>query len=264
MNHFRLVQLALCVVFALVGCTGGEKLDSADGQPAAASAAIAAAIADPRRPAADVDRDAGRKPQTVLELAELGPGMSVLDLFAGGGYYTELAAYVVGAEGRVVAYNNVGYSMAAAREIATRYADGRLATIEQLSSENNEMELPASTFDVVLFMLAYHDVYYLDGERGWVLIDRPRLLQEVFEAVKPGGRVIVADHVATGDMTHEQARAMHRIDPELIKADFRAAGFRLDAESDALRNPDDDFAINAMAPTVRGRTDRALLRFIKP
>ena len=264
MNLCRILQLCWCVLFILAGCSGVDMRDRVDGQPASEPAVIAAAIADSRRPAADVARDAARKPQTVLEFAALGPGMSVLDLFAGGGYYTELAAYVVGAEGRVVAYNNVGYSMAAAKEIATRYADGRLATVEQLVSKNNDLELPASTFDVVLVMLSYHDVYYLDGERGWVRIDRPRLLREVFEAVKPGGRVIVADHIAPSDMSHEQARALHRIDPELMKADFRAAGFRYDGESDALRNPDDDFAIIAMAPRVRGRTDRALLRFIKP
>lgn len=230
----------------------------------AAPEVIAAAVADPRRPAADVARDAGRKPQALLEFAGLAPGMSVLDMFAGGGYYTELAAYVVGSTGRVVAYNNTGYNRIAAKGIAARYANGRLAAVEQLVSANNELTLPPSAFDVALFILSYHDVYYIDSEGSWERIDRPRLLKEVYGAVRPGGRVIVVDHVARSDIPAEQVRALHRIDPELIRADFRAAGFQYDGESDLLRNPDDDFDVIAMAPNVRGRTDRAVLRFVKP
>ncbi len=259
---------ALCLwgsVFLLVsGCTGNRPAAGPTLTSGASSAAIAAAIADPRRPATDLARDSGRKPQALLEFAGLAPGMNVLDMFAGGGYYTELAAYVVGPKGKVVAYNNTGYSMVAAKQIESRYAGGRLAGVEQLTSENNETQLPVSAFDVVLFVLAYHDVYYLDGERGWTLIDRPRLLKEVFDSVRPGGRVIVVDHVAQAAMPAEQVRALHRIDPALIKADFQAAGFRFDAESDLLRNPDDDFNMIAMAPQLRGKTDRAVLRFVKP
>ena len=260
----RQVLSVLSALLVATGCAVSSQQDGGGARPTAAPAVIAAAIADARRPATDVARDGGRNPQAVLEFAGLAPGMSVLDMFAGGGYYTELAAYVVGAEGKVVAYNNTGYSMAAGKQIATRYANGRLAAVEQLVSENNALELPPSAFDVVLFILSYHDVYYLDGERGWTRIDRPRMLQEVFDSVRSGGHVIVADHVAKADMPAEQVRALHRIDPELIKADFRAAGFRYDTESDVLRNPDDSFDIIAMAPNVRGRTDRALLRFIKP
>jgi predicted methyltransferase len=263
MNAWPALPLGLTVVLLVVGCGGNDPTADPLAPSGASSAAIAAAIADPRRPATDVARDAARKPKALLEFAGIAPGMNVLDMFAGGGYYTELAAYVVGPTGKVVAYNNTGYSMVAAKQIESRYADGRLSSVEQLTSENNETELPASTFDVVLLVLAYHDVYYLDGERGWALIDRPRLLKEVFDSVKPGGRVIVVDHIAPATMPAEQVRALHRIDPALIKADFQAAGFRFDAESDVLRNPDDDLNIMAMAPQVRGKTDRAVLRFVK-
>ena len=263
MNTRPALFLCLGVSLLVGGCAGNGPAANSF-VPSGTSAAIAAAIADPRRPATDVARDAGRKPQAILEFAGLAPGLNVLDMFAGGGYYTELATYLVGPEGKVVAYNNTGYSVVAGKQIASRYAGGRLPSVEQLTSENNETQLPASTFDVVLFVLSYHDVYYLDGERGWALIDRPRLLKEVFDSVRPGGRVIVIDHIAQAAMPAEQVRALHRIDPALIKADFQAAGFRLDAESDVLRNPDDDFNVIAMAPQVRGKTDRAVLRFVKP
>ncbi len=256
--------LAFCcgLILAVSACT--SSMNSPGNDPAAASAAIAAAIADPRRPESDRARDADRNPQAILEFAGLAPGQSVVDLFAGAGYYTELAAYVVGPEGRVLSYNNTGYSRVAAKGIAARYADGRLAQVEQLVSENNALQLPVAAFDIALFILSYHDVYYLDGDRGWVLIDRPKLLKTLYAAMKSGGRVVVADHVSRPGLTAEQGKALHRIDPDLIKADFLAAGFRFDGETEVLRNATDNLDVIAMAPTVRGKTDRAVLRFVKP
>ena len=232
-------------------------------QPAADSAAIAAAIANPARPAADVARDAQRNPQAVLEFTGLQPGMAFLDMFAGGGYYTEIAYYAVGPAGSVTAYNNNLYQQISAKALAERFADGRLPGVVQLVSNNNETALPDNAFDVVMFGLSYHDIYHLAGERGWDKIDRPALLAEVYAAMKPGGVVVIMDHVAPADMPDKQAGALHRIDPDAIKTDFLAAGFSYDGSSDVLRNPDDDYALIAMAPPVRGKTDRAVLRFTK-
>jgi predicted methyltransferase len=265
--------LCLCVAALVIGgCTNDDTEVAADvvvdvvvdKAPASIdlAAVIATAIGDARRPADDVARDAGRNPQALLEFAGIAPGMNVLDMFAGGGYYTELATYIAGTDAKVVAYNNMGYGAVAGEAIASRYADGRLANVEQLTS--NELALPASTFDLVLFVLCYHDVYYLENERGWVRIDRPQMLKTVFNSVKSGGKVVVADHVARAGLPLDEVKALHRIDPELIKADFQAAGFSFDGESDVLRNPDDDFDVIAMAPHVRGKTDRAVLRFVKP
>jgi predicted methyltransferase len=225
---------------------------------------IEAAVANPQRPSVDIARDVDRKPEKVLQFMGIKPGMAVLDMFAGGGYYTELFHYVVGPEGKVVAYNNTGYSRIAAEQTAIRFADGRLPGVQQIVSENNELELPAAIFDGVFFGLSYHDIYYLDGERGWEKIDRAKMLAEVFAALKPGGIVVVVDHVALSDMSDEEVRPLHRISPELVTKDFLQAGFNADGESNALHNADDNYALIAMAPQVRGKTDRALLRFRKP
>jgi predicted methyltransferase len=232
-------------------------------QSGADSAAIAAAIANPARPAADVARDAQRKPQAVLEFAGLRAGMDFLDMFAGGGYYTEIAYYAVGPTGSVTAYNNNLYQQIAAKALAERFADGRLPGVAQLVSNNNELMLRANAFDIVMFGLSYHDVYHLAGERGWDKIDRPALLAEVYAALRPGGVVVVMDHVAPADMPDKQAGALHRVNPAAIKADFLAAGFTYDGASEVLRNPADDYALIAMAPQVRGQTDRVVLRFSK-
>jgi predicted methyltransferase len=254
-----LLALALAV---LPGCTStSTPIRTTSGADAAA---IAAAVANPNRPAADVARDTDRKPAELLQFAGLRPALDVLDFFAGGGYLAELAYYVVGPSGSVTAYNNTGYSAMSAKESTARYGNGRLPGVKQLVSGNNETELPAQAYDVVLFVMAYHDIYYLDGERGWARIDTDKLLGELYESVRPGGTVLVVDHVARAGMTRDQAKALHRIDPGLIKSDFTAAGFVLDGEADFLRNPADQLGVMAMMPAVRGKTDRAVLRFVRP
>ena len=70
---------------------------------------IAIALAHPERLAGDRTADPRRKPGIVLEFFGIEPGMTVLDLYSGGGYYTEILARVVGEEGRVVAHNNTPY-----------------------------------------------------------------------------------------------------------------------------------------------------------
>src|SRR5687767_15418447 len=65
------------------------------------TAAIGKSIASPERTAADRERDAREKPAEILAFADLKPGMVVADIFAGGGYYTELLAGAVGPTGKV-------------------------------------------------------------------------------------------------------------------------------------------------------------------
>ena len=57
---------------------------------------------------------------------------------------------------------------------------------------------------------------------------------------------------------------LHRIDPEVVKADFKRAGFVLEAESDLYRNPADDRSLLVFDPKIRGKTDRFVLKFRKP
>ncbi len=83
--------------------------------------------------------------------------------------------------------------------------------------------------------------------------------------MKPGGTVGVVDHVANPNSdTRATVEKLHRIDPEVIKADFRRAGFVLAGSSDMLRNPADDHSLLVFDPKIRGKTDRAVFKFKKP
>lgn len=234
------------------------------GQTFAANSPVSAAVANPDRLEGDSDADGRRKPGDVLDFFGIEPDMQVLEMFAGGGYYTEILSYLVGPRGRVVAQNNTPYLGYAKKTLDRRFTPGRLENVDRLTAENNELDLPAGRFDAALFILAYHDVYYVDDAIGWAQIDGPALLAEVYQALKPGAVVGVVDHVATAGAPAEVGTTLHRIDPALLRSDFEAAGFVFDAEAELLRNPQDDHDKPVFAPEIRGNTDRFVYRFHKP
>ncbi len=209
---------------------------SADG------AIYADAVTNPARNDADRERDAGRKPAQVLDFMRIEPGMTILDLFSGGGYYSEILSYVVGENGSVVSHSNEAYLTFVGDEFNARHADGRLPNVEVLMAENNELELSADQFDAILLILAYHDIFYVAPQQGWPKIDGEKLLAELFKGLKPGGIVGIVDHFAEAGAPRETGGTVHRIDPGIVIADMQVAGFTLDAKSDLLRNMNDDYS----------------------
>jgi len=230
----------------------------------APAAGVAAALAQPDRSEKDLEADGRRKPAEVLGFFGLQPGMTVLEMFAGGGYYTEILSYAVGDAGVVWAHNNTPYLEYAKDEITARFTPDRPANVKPLTAENNELELPADTFDLALLILAYHDVYHVHEESGWLLIDGPKMLAEIYQSMKPGSVLGVVDHVAEAGAPAETGNSLHRIDPALMKKEIVAAGFVFDGESDVLLNPSDDVTRHAFDPKSRGKTDRVIYRFVRP
>jgi predicted methyltransferase len=272
--------LALCLVGLLTACSqksppANEAAPAPSSTPASQAPAappatsdadaIANALKAPGRLPEDLQQDAGRKPAEVLAFFGVKPGMTVLDLFSGGGYYTEILSALVGPSGRVYAHNNSPYLDFDKEPIAKRYQDpARLPNVERFIAENNALELPDNKFDFVLMSMVYHDVYLVDEEHGWPRIDAPKMLAEIYSSMKPGAVLGVIDHVAAAGSPPETGNTLHRIDPELLKREISAAGFVLDAQSDVLRNPEDDHTLPVFDPKIRGKTDRVVLRFRKP
>lgn len=248
--------VALCVPSTFAGAAeaGG-----------AVAAAITAAIESPDRPKADKEQDARRHPQQVLEFAGVAPGMYVVDAFSAGGYYTELLARVVGAKGQVVAYNNPPYANFAAKGIAARYANDRLPNVKQVTATIEDLKLLPASQDAVIFIMSYHDLYWRPADGSWPATDPMLLLGKLHAALKPGGVVVVQDHVATaGGDPAATVDKLHRIDPALVKRDFAKAGFVLEAESPLFAHPEDDHTTLVFDESIRGRTDQFLYRFRKP
>jgi len=246
------------VVVALAG-TNGFAWATSEPDP---SVAIDTALASPDRPEADRAQDERRKARELLEFAGIEPGMKVLDAFAAGGYYTELLSRIVGEGGSVIAYNNAAYARFAAKGIEARYTGNRLPNVQQLTVEVDQLELPPGSLDAVFFVMSYHDLYWRPMDRSWPPTDPAQMLRKLQAALKVGGVVIVQDHVAVpGGDTAAVVDRLHRIDPEVVRRDFKAAGFALEAESPMLAHPDDDHAKQVFDPDIRGRTDQFVFRF---
>jgi predicted methyltransferase len=199
----------------------------------------------------------------VLAFLGVAPGMTVLDMNAATGWYTEILARVVGPNGRVIAHNHPGARMTLPAEaFEARYGGNRLPNVEQIFARHNELRLPRGSVDVVLLSMVYHDTYWQDDGVDWGPIDRQAMLESLLDALKPGGVVGVVDHCgAAGSDPFESVKALHRIDPAVVRRDFAAAGFVLDGESDVLRTPTDDYSLSVFDAAVVGRTDRFVLKF---
>lgn len=225
-----------------------------EAQPAAD--ALRAAIDHPERSAKDRERDTRDQSEQVLRFAGVKPGMKVLDVFGGGGYYSELLAYVVGTDGQVTLLNNPSYRSFAGDDYKTRFADGRLKVIEQRVVETGYMRLPDATYDLAIIVMSYHDLYYIDEASGWPAIDVKRFFQQLHRSLKRGGHLLIIDHAARAGSGSTAAQDLHRIDEQFAIRDITSRGFVLAKTWDGLRNPADAFDKLVFDPAVRGKTDR--------
>lgn len=223
---------------------------------------IEKAVGNSARPEADTARDANRKPAEVLEFFGIEEGMKVLDIFAGGGYYSEILSYVVGEEGEVTLYNNGGWDGFVGAGVADRLANGRLPNVKSEVAEPDATSFTADYYDAAVFVLGFHDLYY--AAQGWPAIDADNFLSAIYDTVKPGGIVGIVDHAATDGVALDVANTLHRIDPLAIRHGMAKTGFVFEAESDVLRNPEDDRLKSMGDPAIRGNTDRVVYLYRKP
>jgi predicted methyltransferase len=265
----QITRISVLALLALVGCGESNSPEPTAEAPAAEpemprASVYEQAVASAGRTDADRERDAGRKPGQVLEFFGIAPGMTVLDMYSGGGYYTEMISSIVGTTGQVIAHTNSPYAGFVGEEATARYADNRLANVENMLAENNELSLPADEYDAIMLVLAYHDIYYVDVANGWEKIDGPEFITELKKGLKPGGVLAVVDHYAAAGAPRETGGTLHRIDPQIVIDELQAEGFVLEARSDVLRNMEDDYSIGMFDPAVRGKTDRFVFKFRNP
>ncbi|HXZ84685.1 MAG TPA: SAM-dependent methyltransferase [Myxococcota bacterium] len=228
-------------------------------------AAIREAVASPDRPDADKQLDPGRKPAQVLAFFGVAPGMKVADLFAGGGYTTELLARIVGPSGKVWSQEPV--FPPERKEIEDAWANrlkrpalANVVAVHKAFSDPDFLPAPAGSLDVVVINLNYHDLV-LQG------VDVTKVNAAVFKALRSGGVYGVVDHSAPPGGSLIESLNLHRIDEGSLTRQVEQAGFKLGAASSVLRNPKDtrDWSTAPRAAgEKRGTSDRFVLRFVKP
>lgn len=229
-------------------------------QPADVASRVAAT---PDRTEANVKLDESRKPAEVLKFLGLRKGMRVADPFGGNLYWAEIVAPAVGPNGRVTIWEPQQFYNQKVLDSYTALK-AKQPNVWMRVSPMESPDLPAGKYDFMLINLDYHDVYWESAKYGIARMDPDQWLKTIYAAMKPGAVVGVIDHVANPGDTRATVEKLHRIDPEVIKADFKRAGFRLEATSDLLRNSADDHSLNVFDPKIRGKTDRVILKFRKP
>lgn len=222
-------------------------------------------LTNPSRSEQDRAVDDRRKPADVLRFFEIEAGDDVFDVFAGGGYYSELLSYLVGADGSVVLYNNAPWDRFVADAVAQRLADNRLPNVTRLvATPESLIEQSAEQYDAAIFILGMHDLYYADPESGWVAIDRPVFLRGIHHILKEGAVLGVIDaNAPAGADNAVVGKSVHRVDPQALIDDLTAAGFTLESQADFLRNPNDDKVSSVFEEKNRYNTDRSILKFRK-
>jgi predicted methyltransferase len=217
-----------------------------------------AAVGDTHRPAADTARDAARKPAEMLAFAGVKPGMKVMDLIPGGGYFTRLFAAAVGPKGHVYAYQPTEFDgFLKGKEPAVNAVAKDYPNVTVVRASVNALTVP-DKLDVIWTSQNYHDLKNGSGA------DTAQVNKAAFAALKHGGVYIVLDHAAAPGSGARDTNTLHRIDPATVKAEVTAAGFIFVGESSVLGNSADDHTKAVFDPAIRGHTDQFVLKFKKP
>lgn len=212
------------------------------------------------RAAEDKARDAGRMPAEVVNFLGIEEGMTVIDLVAAAGYYTEVLSLAVGSSGKVYMQNSPaslsgdrGARTAAA--IDSRLANNRLANVERLTRDLGDLGLAPNSVDAAVIALEIHELLRSAD---------PDAAANFFAAIrtvlKPGGVLGVIDH--SGDPASDLS-ALHRASENQVIRVAEAAGLSLAGTSNILRNPQDPRTTNPFDGSIRGKTDRFLLKLQK-
>lgn len=218
---------------------------------------LAAALAKPDRPDRIKGLDAVRDSENRFLLQNVKPGDHVLDMGAGGGYSTFLLSAAV-CGGSVDAQNPSDWVSGADAQAGWAAIAAARPNVHVVTAPFTAIPTPAQPYDVIFAGTIYHDTYNEAGADA-VAMDKALLAD-----LKSGGLVVIIDHNAPAGSGIADTNTLHRIDKAQVLADFKAAGFELVSDSDALANPADDHTLKVFDPTIRGHTDRMALVFRKP
>jgi predicted methyltransferase len=277
--------LATALLASLVGCAMNG---SSSPVPTLSRDGIAQIVASPDRSAADRTNDIRRHPADMLAFIGIQSGWTALDVSTGGGYTTELLARAIGPSGMVYAQSpprdpNRAAPASAAPEggglpTATASPRPQRSTADVLVDREKNMQAagvaaahivyvgqrfedpvpPAMAdgkIDLVTLMFNYHDF-------GFQGVDRAQLNRAVFQALKPGGLYVIADHAGRPGTGISESGTLHRIEESFLRGEVEAAGFRLAEEGNFLRNPNDPRDRNTPEPPQP--KDEFVLKFVKP
>jgi predicted methyltransferase len=216
-----------------------------------------AIVASPDRSDADRQTDQRRQPARMLAFTGARPGMKVLDMEASAGYSTELLARAVAPAGIVYAQDSAAVVERSVKDkFDTRTQKPVMKNVVHVVRNYDDPIPPdVSGLDLITFFFSYHDMTYMP-------VDRAEMNRKMFAALKPGGYLVIADHSAKPGDGASVGKTLHRIEESTLRQEIEAAGFKLVAEADFLRHPEDPRDAPVFHPQVP--TDEFVLKYQKP
>jgi predicted methyltransferase len=157
-------------------------------------------------------RDEWQRPAEVMDALGAKAGHRVADIGCGFGYFTFRLAARVGAEGKVYA---VDIDEEAINKVRQRKESEKLDQVEPILGESADPRLP-NDLDSVLIVDTYHEFREYD-----------RMMQAVFRALKPGGRLVIIDGEAPAGRPRTEYHRLHAIPAELAREEVARHGFSL-------------------------------------
>jgi predicted methyltransferase len=257
-----LIEALLVVALAATGCVQRKTTIRPPGSAYINLDTARGIVRSPDRSPDDRALDAGRHPDQLLAFIGIAPGMKVAEIGAGVGYTTELLARAVGPSGVVYAQNNKFIRERFAEQPWTeRLARPVMKPVVRVDREFDDPLPPeAKQLDAVVNVMLYHDTV-------WMKTDRAAMNRAVFTALRPGGVYVIVDHSGRPGTGATETQTLHRIEEKVVRQEIEAAGFRLMAAADFLRNPGDtrDWSASPRAAGERrGTSDRFVLKFVRP
>jgi predicted methyltransferase len=235
------------MVFALLATAHAEAASPPD---------YAAIIAAPDRTDADRKNDERREAVKLLAFTGVRPGWKVIDMAAGAGYSTELMARGAAPGGIVYAQNPPDMRANAKDGFASRMQRPAMKNVvPDVRPFDDPVPAGVGDLDLITFFFGYHDTTYM-------AVDRAKMDRAMFDALKPGGYLVVADYAALPGAPITTGKTFHRLDEEIEKREIVAAGFKLVDEGMFLRNPADPHDMPVFNPKIP--IDIYVLKFQKP
>ena len=249
----------------------------------APDAALAAALEGSWRSPANTARDAYRHPGQTLAFFGLEPEMTVVEITPGGGWYAEILAPYLAAQGRYVAavVDPATFEAGRQRDYYQRSRDGLATKFEAAPAQYGKASTvafnpkapafgPAASADMVLTFRNVHN-WREDGLAEG-------MFKGFFDVLKPGGILGVVEHRAAAEVPADDKSGY--VAPDQVIALAKAAGFQLVASSEVNANPrdtrDHPNGVWSLPPSNNhpeaeraryqaiGESDRMTLRFRKP
>jgi predicted methyltransferase len=215
-----------------------------------------AIIAAPDRTDTDLQTDKRRDPVKLLAFTAAHPGMKVLDMGAGGGYSTELMARAVAPSGEVYGQNPAGLGERAKTRFEARLKTPAGKNIVSLVRPfDDPLPSDVNDLDLITFLFFYHDTTYMT-------VDRAEMNRKLYAALKPGGTLVIADHSARAGDGVSVGKTFHRIEESALRREVEATGFKVVAEGDFWRHPEDPRDFSMQPPSGRA-VDEFVLKFQK-